>query len=133
MSVVSIQSPRSAWLVAILLLTGLGWGLTISLATLATASGIDPLTVALWSATAGALLLTTIVLVRGKRPPLGREHLRFYLVTGFFGTAFPHALSFYAAIHLPAGTRAIVFALIPMIALVLSIMLSLFCRVTLTA
>ena len=125
MSVVSIQSPRSAWLVAILLLTGLGWGLTISLATLATASGIDPLTVALWSAAAGAVLLSIIVLLRGKRPPLGGAHLRYYLVTGFLGTAFPHALSFYAAIHLPAGTRAIVFALIPMIALVLSIMLSL--------
>ena len=125
MSVRSIRSPGPAWLVVILLCTGLGWGLTISLATLATATGIDPLTVALWSAAAGALLLTAIVLVRGKRPPLGGEHLRFYLVTGFFGTAFPHALSFYAAMHLPAGVRAIVFALIPMITLVLSILLSL--------
>lgn len=125
MSVNSIRSPSFASLVVILLLTGLGWGLTISLATLATASGIDPLSVALWSAATGAVLLSGILLVRGKRPPLSGEHLRYYLVTGFLGTAFPHALSFYAAIHLPAGIRAIVFALIPMIALVLAIILSL--------
>lgn len=47
MSATSIQSPKSLWLLVILLLTGLCWGLTISLATIATASGIDPLTVAL--------------------------------------------------------------------------------------
>ncbi len=124
MSATSIQSPKLLWLLVILLLTGLGWGLTISLATLATASGIDPLTVAFWSAFAGALMLSVVLLVRGLRPPLQAAHLRFYLVTGFLGTAFPHALSFYAAIHLSAGIRAIVFALIPMITLLLSILLS---------
>jgi len=124
MSATSTRSPKSVWLLVILLLTGLGWGLTISLATIATASGIDPLTVALWSALAGAVLLSVVLLARGKRPPMDGAHLRFYLVTGFLGTAFPHALSFYAAIHLPAGVRAIVFALIPMITLALSIMLS---------
>ena len=121
MSVKPVQSPKSVWLLVILLLTGLGWGLTISLATIATASGIDPLTVALWAALVGALVLSVVLLARGKRPPMDGPHLRFYLVTGFLGTAFPHALSFYAAIHLPAGVRAIVFALIPMITLVLSI------------
>ena len=125
MSTEAASSPRSAWLVIILMCTGVGWGLTISLATFATATGLDPLTIALWSAMAGALILTGVLLVRGKRPPLDSLHLRFYLLTGFFGTAFPHALSFYAAIHLPAGVRAIVFALIPMITLVLSICLSL--------
>lgn len=125
MSAVTASSPKSAWLVIILLCTGVGWGLTISLATFATATGLDPLTIALWSAMAGAVILTVVLLVCGKRPPLDGEHLRFYLVTGFVGTAFPHALSFYAAIHLPAGVRAIVFALIPMITLVLSLVLSL--------
>jgi len=125
MSAVTASSPKSAWLVIILLCTGVGWGLTISLATFATATGLDPLTIALWSAMAGAVILTVVLLVCGKRPPLDGEHLRFYLVTGFVGTAFPHALSFYAAIHLPAGVRAIVFALIPMITLVLSLGLSL--------
>ncbi|MEM9472603.1 MAG: EamA family transporter, partial [Pseudomonadota bacterium] len=100
MSLATVRSPGSVLLVIVLLLTGLGWGLTISLATLATASGIDPLTVALWSAFAGALMLSVVLLVRRLRPPLDAVHLRFYLVTGFLGTAFPHALSFYAAIHL---------------------------------
>ncbi len=125
MSTEAVSSSKSAWLVLILMCSGIGWGLTISLATFATATGLDPLTVALWSAMAGGLILTSVLLVAGKRPPLDSKHLQFYLVTGFLGTAFPHALSFYAAIHLPAGIRAIVFALIPMITLALSISLSL--------
>ena len=125
MSSEAVSTSKSLWLLAVLLCTGIGWGLTISLATFATATGIDPLTIALWSALLGSLILTGVLLLRSKRPPLDREHLQFYLVTGFLGTAFPHTLSFYAAIHLPAGMRAIVFALIPMITLALSISLSL--------
>lgn len=125
MSTEAVSTSKSAWLVVILMGTGIGWGLTISLATFATATGLDPLTIALWSAMVGAFILTGVLLLRGKSPPLDSEHLKFYLVTGFLGTAFPHALSFYAAIHLPAGVRAIVFALIPMITLALSIFLSL--------
>ncbi len=85
---------RTALLIAVLLLTGIGWGLTISLATVATSTGISPLTVALWSALSGAIILSIVMLLRRKRVLLDRQHLVFYAITGFVGTAFPHALSF---------------------------------------
>ncbi len=114
---------RAALLVCVLLGTGVGWGLTISLATIATSTGLAALTVALWSALAGSIILSLIVAVRRKRLVLDRAHLEFYVVTGFVGTAFPHALSFQVAMHLPAGNRAIVYALIPMITLCMSILM----------
>lgn len=115
---------RTALLIAVLLLTGIGWGLTISLATVATSTGISPLTVALWSALSGAIILSIVMLLRRKRVLLDRQHLVFYAITGFVGTAFPHALSFQVALHLPAGNRAIVYALIPMITLLISFALT---------
>lgn len=114
---------RTIVLLGVLLFTGVSWGLTISLATIATASGINPLTVALWSALSGSILLCGVLLVRRFRPPLSLAHLVFYAITGFVGTGFPHALSFQVAMHLPAGNRAIVYALIPMITLVISFVL----------
>jgi len=115
------QNKHSTGLLLLLATIGIGWGLTVSLATIATATGHHPISVAFWSAVVGVLLLTVILAVRRVRPPMDRVHLRFYLISGLLGTALPHALSFYAAIHLPAGLRAIVFALIPMLTLSLSI------------
>ena len=121
----NVAAPKLVLLLAILLFTGISWGLTISLATIATGSGIHPLTVALWSALAGCLILSIIVAMRRKPIRLDRAHVTFYAVTGFVGTAFPHALSFVVATHMPAGNRAIIYALIPMITLVISIVLAL--------
>jgi drug/metabolite transporter (DMT)-like permease len=118
------EGRNTALLLAILLFTGISWGLTISLATIATSTGIAPMTVAFWAALIGAVLLTGVIVVRGKRVVLDREHVTFYAVTGFVGTAFPHALSFWVAMYLPAGNRAIIYALIPMITLGISIALA---------
>jgi drug/metabolite transporter (DMT)-like permease len=118
------EGRNTALLLAILLFTGISWGLTISLATIATSTGIAPMTVAFWAALIGAVLLTGVIVVRGKRVVLDREHITFYAVTGFVGTAFPHALSFWVAMYMPAGNRAIIYALIPMITLGISIALA---------
>ena len=99
---------------AALLATGLSWGATVSLATLATAGGHHPMSVALWNAGLGLTILTVVLRVRGKRPPTSRAWLLFYAVTGLIGTAAPHTLTFFAADNLPAGPRAVVYALIPM-------------------
>jgi drug/metabolite transporter (DMT)-like permease len=118
------EGRNTALLLVILLFTGISWGLTISLATIATSTGIAPMTVAFWAALIGAVVLTGVIVVRGKRVVLDREHITFYFVTGFVGTAFPHALSFWVAMYLPAGNRAIIYALIPMITLGISIALA---------
>lgn len=108
---------RTLLLVTALLATGLGWGATVSLATLATAGGHHPMSVALWNALIGLMILSAVLLVRRKRPPVDRAWLAFYAVTGLIGTALPHTLIFFAADNLPAGPRAIAYALIPMLTL----------------
>ncbi len=121
MAAIPVASPRLVLLLAILLFTGVSWGLTISLATISISTGINPLTVAFWSALLGAILLTCAVILRRKPVVLDSAHLKFYAIIGFAGTAFPHALSFHVAAHMPAGNRAIIYALIPMITLLMSI------------
>jgi drug/metabolite transporter (DMT)-like permease len=121
MSDTPVASPKLLLLLAILAFTGVSWGLTISLATIAISTGFHPLTVAFSSALLGAVVLSIVVAMRRKRLVLDAAHLKFYAVTGFIGTAFPHALSFQVAAHMPAGNRAIIYALIPMITLLMSI------------
>lgn len=112
---------RTVFYLGILVLVGIGWGLTVSLATVAVSDGLDPMVVTYWNTVAGAILLSVILLIRRRRPPLDRRHLLFYCVTGLIGTALPHALSFYAAVHVPAGIRALVFALIPTLTLLMAL------------
>jgi len=110
---------------AALLATGLSWGATVSLATLATADGHHPMSIALWNAGIGLVILSALLLLRGKRPPLDRRWLIFYAVTGLIGTAAPHTLTFFAADNLPAGPRAVVYALIPMMTLLGGVLIGL--------
>jgi drug/metabolite transporter (DMT)-like permease len=116
---------RTLLLVAALLATGLGWGATVSLATLATAGGNHPMSVALWNALIGLAILSTVLLLRRRRPPVERRWLAFYAVTGLIGTAVPHTLTFFAADNLPAGPRAVVYALIPMMTLMGGVLIGL--------
>ncbi|MDJ0895647.1 MAG: DMT family transporter [Alphaproteobacteria bacterium] len=113
------------WPSLVLLAAGAGWGLTISLATVAMSTGLHAITVALWSSIAAFALLTLWLIVRRTRPPLDGQHLRFYAVAGLLGTALPHVLSFYAAAHLPAGLRAVVLASVPMLTLGLALAVAL--------
>lgn len=107
-----------AWWPHVLLLTAaVGWGASISLATIAMGSGHHPLAVSFISSVIAFLGLSLNLMVSRTRPPLDREHLVFYLVCGFIGTAAPGVLTLVAAEHLPAGVRSILFALIPMITL----------------
>ena len=121
----SRRQPHRIWPLLVLVATGTGWGLTIALATIATATGRHPLAVTFWSAVVSFAVLTAWLVLRRSRPRFDPDHIRFYVVAGLLGTVVPHVLSFYAAIHLPAGLRAAVFALTPMITLALSLSLAL--------
>lgn len=117
-----MRSGTALYLV-VLVAIGIGWGLTVALATVAVSDGLDPLLVTYWNTVAGAVILSMILLIRRRRPPMDRGHLIFYCITGLIGTALPHALSFYAAVHVPSGVRALVFALIPTMTLLMALAL----------
>ncbi|MGI9405016.1 MAG: DMT family transporter [Hyphomicrobiaceae bacterium] len=105
----------------VLLFAGLIWGVTFSMNKVATAGGAHPIGLNIWQSLLGFVILLVFVLFRGRRIPLTRKHLSFYAVCGFFGTALPGVLYFYAAIHVPAGVLAITLATVPMLTLFLAL------------
>jgi len=109
---VALRQP--SFPLALLLLSGLGWGLAISCTKLATGGGDHPLTLLLWQVVILAVLLALRLAAMQTPLPLSKRHLRFYFVAGLLGTAFPNALVYWAAPHLPAGIIAIVFSLSPL-------------------
>jgi drug/metabolite transporter (DMT)-like permease len=111
-----VWSKAGVW--ALLLLGGGLWGVTFSLAKIATEGGAHPIGISLWQAIFGAVLLTAFDGARRRRLPLDGDHLRFYAACGVLGTAVPGTLYFYAAPHLPAGVLAVTVATIPMMTFV---------------
>lgn len=111
--------PVIAWLV--LAAVGIGWGSGQLLSKIATGTGFNPLGMTFWQTVIGVALFTTAMLATGRRLPLGRGYLVFYLVCGLIGTALPHTLSFTAIRHLPVGVQSIVLSSVPMMTLLLSL------------
>ena len=101
-------------LLGLLLLAGLAWGAAISFTKLATTGGDHPLTLLFWQVVILTLVLGSRLIVLRARLPLSRRHLTFYFIAGILGTAFPNAISYWAAPHVPAGIISIVFSLAPM-------------------
>ncbi len=109
------------WPQMLLVVLAVAWGATVSLTTIFMESGIDPLVASFWSSVIGFGLLSGYLIVRRTWPPTSGRHLVFYAVCGFIGTALPNVLAFASAAHLSAGVRSIVFALIPMLTLVMTV------------
>lgn len=106
----------------ILLVAGTGWGLTVSLATLALSTGYHPIGMSFYASVLVFLLLSIIQLIRRRTIPMTFQYAVFCCVVGFLGSALPHALSFYAAVELEAGIRATVYALIPLVTLLCALL-----------
>lgn len=103
------------WPYLVVLLIGVVWGATFSLAKIATEGGAHPLGLSLWQGLLGGALLTALAFLRRRPPVLGRRHLGFYLICALLGTVVPGTLLFYAAPHLPAGVLSITVATVPML------------------
>ena len=90
------------------------WGITFSLARIATESGAHPLGLTFWQTFGGGLTLLALCAVRRRWPALDRRHLKFYLIIGTIGSLIPGTLFFMAAAHVPAGVLAITVATVPL-------------------
>ena len=88
---------------------------------MAVSTGNHPIGVTFWNTLIGAIVLTPILLLSGRRLPLDRRHLVFFMICGLLGTALPNSLSFTAYKHLPIGVVAIVIALVPMSTLLIAL------------
>lgn len=90
------------------------WGITFSLARLATESGAHPLGLTLWQGLGGGLVVLALCALR-RRWPFERRFSKHYFTLGLIGTALPGALYFYAAPHVPVGILAITIATVPLL------------------
>lgn len=102
--------------VAVLLLLGAGWGLSIPLIKVTVSAGYLHFGLVFWQLAIGAAILGIFLALRGQlvRPTL--PHLVVYLVIAVLGTIIPNSASYQAVAHLPAGIMSITIAAVPMFA-----------------
>jgi drug/metabolite transporter (DMT)-like permease len=110
---------------AILLVMGMAWGLSFSLARIAATSGIHPFSITFWEALGAGGALILVCILRRRPIPLSRELVLLYVVAGAVGMVVPNAVFFYAAAHVPAGILSISLAVIPLITFLVSAVLRL--------
>ncbi len=107
-------APERVFLIMALVAMGAAWGITQPLAKIAVSGGYRQFGIIFWQSVIGAVILGVICALRGRSLPLGRRHLFLYAFIAVIGTILPHAASYTAAIHLPAGIISISIATVPM-------------------
>ena len=112
---------RRAWIYFAVVFCGGIWGLVPSLAKTAVEDGAHAFGLTWWQAFGGGGLMLAIMLLRGKRLPLDRQHLQFYAVCGIAGTIVPTVILFYSAHHVAAGIVVVLMAAVAIAAYPLSI------------
>ncbi len=107
--------------VALLLFMGVTWGLVISMSKIAALAGGHPVGLALWQVGVAGTMVFGMALALRQPPPMRADVIRFNLICGVTGVAFPAVALFFAALHLPAGIVAISFATMPLFTYLLSV------------
>jgi drug/metabolite transporter (DMT)-like permease len=108
------------WAWGVLLFLGIAWGLTFSLAKIATSGGAHPLGITLWQALLGAGFLGGLAVARRRRLSAKPWALQIYGICGLLGTVIPGVLFFYAASRVSAGVLSITVTVVPILTFVLS-------------
>lgn len=104
-----------AWPWTLLLVAGIAWGVTFSLAKIAVDGGAHPVGITLWQAVLGALFLGAMTFGRGRSVSLQRPLVGLYVICALLGTVVPSILFFYAAAQVPAGVLSITVTLVPIL------------------
>jgi drug/metabolite transporter (DMT)-like permease len=113
------------WTWFVLIVMGAMWGLSFSLARIATTSGAHPLGVAFWECSIAGMLLIGLIVYRRIALPITASLLRLHLTTGLVGMVIPGAAFFYAAAHVPAGVLSITIGMVPILTYIASTFLGL--------
>lgn len=117
--------PRNPGLILALTLIGAVWALTFPLTKIAVLGGYRSFGIIFWSSVIAAVVLGTLVRLRGLGLPTHRPALGRYLFVALIGTVLPSAATYTAAEHLPAGVIAVCMAIIPILAFPMAIALGL--------
>jgi len=106
-----------------LIVTGIGWGGSISLTKIAAESDYHPMTLVFWQLVIATIALMGWMKAKRIKLPLSTGHLMFYTIAGVLGTALPNSLAYYIAPNLPAGVISISYAFVPMMTFALAVLL----------
>jgi len=109
----------AAFLWAVLIAVGVAWGGSQLLSKIAISTGHDPAGVTLLETVIAAVITTLACVLRGRRLPLSRGSVVFYIACGFFGAALPGTLNYTTLQYLPVGIVSILIAGVPMMTLLL--------------
>ncbi|GLQ05718.1 DMT family transporter [Sneathiella chinensis] len=104
------------------LIFGITFGTTISLAKLGAQHGLSPMALVFWQMLGAGLLLALTASLKGQRPRLAPRHLRYYVIAGILGNAFPTTLSFMAASKIGAGLAGLAYPLSPVATFALAVL-----------
>lgn len=120
----ALSAGGQRWfLVGVLLLLGLGWGLTQPLGKIATSTGHGPFGLIFWQLVVCTGVLGAICLPRGRGLVFTRPALRFYVVVAALGTLIPNATFYLSIARLPSGIMSILISAVPMIAFPIALLL----------
>ena len=124
-TVASGKTPSRVGYAIILALIGIGWGSTQPLGKIAASTGHPPFGLIFWQLVVCILVLGALTLARGKRLPLHRKALEFYVVVAFLGTLIPNYTFYVSVARLPSGIMSIIIATIPLMAFPIAMALGL--------
>ena len=118
------RSRRHAFLIAMLVILGAGWGFTLPLAKVAVSEGYRHFGLIFWQLVISGVILGALTFARGRTLPLGRAQVRLYLVIALIGTVLPNSASYQAAVYLPASILSILLALVPIFAFPIALLMA---------
>lgn len=106
------------WAWSLLLVMGVLWGLTFSLAKIAAEGGGHPLGINYWQSLIGAFFLILAILAARQKLPVKRANIQLYIACGLLGSLIPGVLFFYAASRVSPGVLSITVATVPLMTFV---------------
>ncbi|PPR09672.1 MAG: hypothetical protein CFH41_02377 [Alphaproteobacteria bacterium MarineAlpha11_Bin1] len=105
---------RSSWIALLLLFfCGLGWGVAVAIAKIATTGGVHPLGYVFWVAFIAGVILTIICAIRRSWPAMSGAHIRYYIIIGGLRIVSANVIWYTTVKYIPAGALAVVLGLTP--------------------
>ncbi|SLN47058.1 DMT family transporter [Roseisalinus antarcticus] len=103
-------------LVVVLVLLGMGWGLSMPLTKIAVRDGYGHFGLVFWQLAIGAVVLGALQLIRRRPLPITPTTVIFCTFIAVLGTILPNSVGYNAAYHLPAGIMSIAVSTVAMFA-----------------
>ncbi len=103
-----------AWPFVILILLGVFWGLSFSLARMSTEDAMHPISINYWACITSTVGLLIFCGLTGRPIRKEKVFLQLYFICGLLGSVIPGTLYFYAASQVSAGVLSITVATVPL-------------------